>query len=193
MFKVVNDSATVLRKDVGTIVRELCVSYSDLRRSFSSSRHEIEAAIDAGEVTEAVKLMVKVYRLPPRFLQRIGYSAKINGEAALHTMIDPIQFKPVRGVMYFRFSRAKLSTEPSYRLMHMIAHELTHARMRFDMHPHMLSEFATDVVALLVTGDSAGYQKAMICSTGQYGYIRPDLHHEVFRCLNDYSDAVYLK
>ncbi len=193
MFGAVNDSASIEHKDVEAIVRKLCVSYADVRRSFLQRSSKITKAIETNDVTEAVRLMVKVYRLPPKFLRRVGYSAKMQPPAALHTQFDPIRQQPLSGVMYFQASKQSLGKEPTYRLVHIIAHELAHARMQFDRHSLKRSEFATDVLAVLVSGDSAGYQNAMVRSDVQYGYIRRDLLQEVFRCLNRYSAAVYLK
>jgi len=78
-------------------------------------------------------------------------------------------------------------------ILHIIAHELAHARMAIDAHKLRHSEFATDVLALLVTGTSKGYNEFMTSTFVQHGYIRRELLGEIYHCLSKYSDTIYMK
>jgi hypothetical protein len=177
---------------VELIVRELSVSYSQVRRSFIKQKQDIDNALDNGDLTESVRLLGKVYNLPNGFVQRVGYSAKIKSPAILQSDFDAVGQRFLRCTVYFRDSRAELLNIPRYRLLHMAAHELAHARMQKDMHPLRTSEFATDVLAVLVMGSSNGYLTHMIDERMRLGYIRHDLLDEVFRCLGQYAESMYL-
>jgi len=192
----VNDSETIQKNEVDAIVRKLCVSYSGIRRMFSLRESAINLALDEQKVTEAIRYMVKVYGLSTEFVKRVGYSASIPSPAALQMEFLGINPKPVRGTMFFQQARISLCDMPRYRLLHIIAHELAHARMYYDMHELSKSEFATDVLALLATGNAREYSENMHAETSyyveQHGYIRHELHEEVFRCLAKYAPAIYL-
>lgn len=192
IFGVVNDSESVKKNEVETIVRKLSVSYSHIRRSFRKKEKDINLALDNSNVTAAIQILAQVYRLPSGFVKRVGYSAKIKSPAALNSQFDFVRNRVIECTVYFQDSKAGLLRIPRYRFLHMTAHELAHARMQRDIHPLHTSEFATDVLALLATGDSKGYTDAMVNDYIQYGYIRRELLDELFRCLNMYADRIYL-
>ncbi len=188
----VDDSATIRSGDVEAVVRKLCVSYHFARRSFNKYERKINTLIDSGDVTGAIQLMTNVYRLPSGFVRRVGYSAKIPAPAALNTKTALFTDDAITSTVYFRSSKADLQKMSRYLFLHMVGHELAHARMNRDKHVLSQSEFATDVLAVLVTGNSRGYTEAMVSDTVRFGYIRRELLPEVFRCLGLYADRIYL-
>ncbi len=192
----VDDSKTIQRDEVDAIVRKLCVSYSSIRRSFFLSETTINLALDEKKVTKAVDCMAKVYGFNTEFVKRVGYSASIQSFAAFHLKYIGMNPVPVQGTILFQQSRISLCGMPRYSLLHIIAHELAHGRMYCDLHELSTSEFATDVLALLVAGNARGFSKNMYianpCHFARYGYIRPELHEEVFRCLAKYAPVIYL-
>jgi len=189
----INDSNNIQKKDVELIVRKLCVSYSQIRRSFRKSEAQINHVLDKGDPTTAIQLLADTYHLPDGFVQRVGYSAKINSLAALQSEFDFVRNRVIKCTVYFQDSRTGVLTMPRYRFIHMVAHELSHARMQKDMHSLRTSEFATDVLAILATGDSKGYTTSMLDDHIEYGYIRRDLLNELFRCLGLYAERIYLR
>jgi hypothetical protein len=188
----VNDTYEIHKSDVEMIVRRICVSYSHIRRSFRKSERLISDTLANGDVTTAIQLLSENYLLPNGFVERVGYSAKITAPAALHSQFNSSSGRVIKCTVYFQDSRTALLSMPRYRFLHITAHELAHARMQKDNHPLRTSEFATDILALLVTGDSKGYTSNMLDDYVQYGYIRRELLEEVFRCLGLYADSVYL-
>ena len=192
-YSVVDDSDFVSYEQVEGIVRSLCVSYAHVRRSFLQNQNTITAALKAGEVKEAVLLLSAGYRLPRSILKGIGYSKKMSAIASLNMEVETFSGRLLRSTMYFQQSKVDLCEMPQYRLLHIIAHELAHARMHIDRHKLQRSEFATDVLALLVTGNSKGYDEAMIEPFARYGYIRSELLDEVYRCLAKHADVIYMK
>lgn len=188
-----NDIDTIRKNDVEKIVRKLCVSYSHIRQSFIRSERFISDTLEKGDLTGAIQLLSEIYQLPNGFVQRVGYSAKIDCRATLQSEFDSHSGKTIRCTVYFQDSRTGLLDMPRYRFLHMTAHELAHAKMRKDTHPLRTSEFATDILALLVTGDSKGYAASMLDDEIQFGYIRRDLLEEVFRCMNLYAERIYLR
>ena len=192
-FGAFDDSGSIKKEEVETIVRELSVSYSHIRRSFQESIHRIDAYLDAGDVTSAIQLFARTYSLPRGYVKRVGYSAKIDSPAALIFQFDLLKHRVVKCTVYFQDSKTDLLKLPRYRFLHMVAHELAHARMALDLHSLRLSEFATDVLAVLTTGNSREYTKTMFADHIQYGYIRADILDELFRCLNLYAERIYIK
>lgn len=188
----VDDTDTIRKSDVEKIVRRLCVSYSHIRRSFRKSEGLISDTLAKGDLTTAIQLLAESYQLPNGFVERVGYSAKITAPAALQSQFNSFSGKVIKCTVYFQDSRTRLLSMPRYRFLHMTAHELAHARMQKDCHPLRTSEFATDILALLVTGDSKGYTSNMLDDYVQYGYIRRELLEEVFRCLGLYADSIYM-
>lgn len=193
VFKATDDSLSIKRNEVEAIVRKLSVSYSHIRRSFRKREQEINTTLDSGDITAAIQLLAEVYRLPKRFVKRVGYSATIRSPATLHSQLDLVCNRVIECTVYFQDSKAELLRMPRYHFLHMTAHELAHARMQLDAHPLHISEFATDVLALLATGDSKGYIDTMVNDYIQYGYIRRDLLNETFHYLSMYADRIYLK
>ncbi|MEX0917526.1 MAG: hypothetical protein WDZ93_00025 [Candidatus Paceibacterota bacterium] len=193
IFSAINDRDSIQKSGVEAIVRKLCVSYSHIRRSFQKNEESINSALDKGDVTRAVQLLAQTYRLPGKFVRRVGYSAKINSPAALQSQLSITHGQVLECDIFFQDSKAGLLNIPRYRLLHMTAHELSHARMQKDAHPLHVSEFATDVLALLVTGYSKGYVDTMVSDYIHYGYIRSELLNELFRCLGLYADRVYIR
>jgi len=192
-FGAVDDSDSVTSDQVERIVRTLCVSYSHVRRSFVRNHGAVNVALKEGDVNEAVLLLARCYRLPGGFLKRIGYSAKMSAPAALQTRVDFFTKRPLSSTLYFQQSKEELCRMPHYMILHIIAHELAHARMAIDAHKLRHSEFATDVLALLVTGTSKGYNEFMTSTFVQHGYIRRELLGEIYHCLSKYSDTIYMK
>lgn len=193
IYGAVDDSDTMKKGDVEAVVRKLCVSYHLLRRSFKSKELKINDLVNKGEVTEAIQLMANVFKLPQGFVKRVGYSAKIFSPAALHSNFELFTTRLIDCTVYFRSSKAEMQRMCRYLMLHMVAHELAHARMRKDVHSFRTSEFATDVLAVLVIGSSKSYTEAMVNDYVQHGYIRRELLPEVFRCLNLYADNIYLR
>lgn len=189
----VNDTDTIKKSDIEGIVRRLCVAYAHLRRSFRKNEVHISNIIKNGDLTGAIQLLAEIYQLPNGFIERVGYSAKIDSPAALQSEIDIFRGKVVKCTVYFQDSRTTLLSIPRYRFLHMTAHELAHARMQKDGHRFKTSEFATDILALVVMGDSKGYTSSMLDDHVRYGYIRRDLLEEVFRCLGLYAERIYLR
>jgi len=194
-----DDTFEIKKPEVETIVRKLSVTYNRFRFSFLKMEKAVDAALDAGDVTLAINVIIKVYQLPKDLIPKVGYSAKISSIAMLVTETDVIwnlasgSFNSkVRCKLLLRASKCELLGEPRYRLKHIIGHELSHARMAIDGYVYRDSEFVTDVLALLVTGNYKGYADHLVTATGQYGYIRSDIRGEVFRCLALYSERIYL-
>lgn len=192
-FGAIDDSESVTHDQVEGIVRALCVSYSHVRRSFFKKHTVILSALNDGDVTEVVLLVAECYDLPKGYLKRIGYSAKMPDPAMMETERELFTGKHLGGTLYFQQSKVDLCKMPRYRLLHIIAHELTHARMAIDAHKLKRSEFAVDVTALLVAGNSKGYNESMTSPFVQYGYIRRELLDEIYRCLAKYSPVIYLR
>lgn len=191
-YGAVDDSQSITRDQVEGIVRTLCVSYAHVRRSFIANHTVIERALDDGDTTQVVQLVADVFKLPKKYLKRIGYSANMPHPAMMETEEELFTGRPVSGTLYFQQSKVDLLKMPSYRLLHIIAHELTHARMTIDKHKLRRSEFAVDVTALLVSGNSKEYGTSMLSPFVQYGYIRRELLDEIYRCLSKYSPVIYL-
>lgn len=194
-MRTINDSQTIRACEVEEIVRKLCVSYAHLRRVFFSHYSCINQQLNEGDVTGAVKTLIDVYKLPQGFTRRVGFRVRGLPNEALAVMRMDLKFPemvPVCADLLFRYPKEEVLAMPRYRLIHIIAHELTHARMFLDQHALAHSEFATDVVALMVTGDAKGHCENMSHFLGYYGYIRSDLYDEVFRCLGSYAERMYL-
>lgn len=195
-----HDRDHIHTKQVAGIVRDLCVSYSLLRRSFLQRLTEIDHKLEGGDITGLIREMIHIYNLPHRFIKQVGYNAKISAPAMLQMEFVGSNQRPQSSTLYFRSAQKALTTEKRYLLLHMIAHELAHARLHLDVHTHRLSEFTTDVLALLVTGDADSFSATMqaVRVSGhslrieEHGYIRPELQPEVYRCLQRYVDTVYL-
>ena len=190
-----NDTFTIKHDSVESYVRLLCVSYSDIRRSYLRNAPDINRTLDAGDVTSAIKQMVRVYKLPSGLVRRVGYSARIQYPAAMHIEFTVDLSCITSCTLLFRESQKSLLSLSRYELLHIVGHELAHARMYHDKHQFHQSEFATDILALLVTGDSRGYRKNMVRDFihMQSGYLRQDLLPELFRCLDMYAERIYLK
>ncbi len=189
----VNDMSIIRVEDVEKIVRNLCVTYHWIRRSFKNNEAKINHLCDNGSISAAIQLMTKVFGLPDGFVRRVGYSANINSPAMLSTEIDMLTNRPIACTVLLQSSKTDLQKMCRYLVLHMLAHELAHARMRLDRYYMQKSEFATDVLAVLVTGSSKGYSEAMIDEAVQWGYIRRELLPEVFRCLALYAERIYLR
>lgn len=188
-----DDRDIVKLTEVEEIVRILCVSYSHIRRSFIQNENEINTLLKDGDVNKVIGILIRVYGLPKGFIKRIGYSAKIDAAAALQLKVEIFTGKPLGGTVYFKYSQSDLCKISPYLVLHMMAHELAHARMAIDCHKLQYSEFATDILALLATGNSKGYDKHMTSPFVQYGYIRTDLLDELYRHLARYLEIIYLK
>ncbi len=194
MAYTVDDKFIIKRADVETIVREVCVSYAHLRRSFLTAYSYLNKQLDDGDLASAVCSLMETFALPSNFCTRVRYNAKGLSPAAVAAMeMDFTRNNhPLSGTLLFVESKTAVIQTPRYRLIHVIAHELAHARMFLDKHPRRTSEFGTDVLALMVTGDAKGLPEHMQTLTGFYGYIRPDLNQAVFRALRQHSEKIYL-
>lgn len=195
--KVEKDTYTITFDEVESIVRQISVSYAHIRRSYLQHVSEIDNLLDAGKINQTVLCLRHVYGLPTGFIKSILYKQKLNGLAQIQFFGDPLTRHYHYAHIEFKDNKADLLQQPRYRLIHMIAHELAHARLKIDRHPLERSEFATDILALVATGYKSGYDKAMLVRdgnlSGQYGYIRRELLYEVYRCLNMYADRFYMK
>jgi hypothetical protein len=189
----VNDRNTITFAQIEGIVRAVCVSYSLVRRSFLEQQPIIEEALKNGDVSEAVVLLAKCYQLPAGLVKRVGYAANISCPAMIITRRECASGRLLSCELYFRQSKQDLCAMPQYKLLHAIAHELAHARLIMDKHSLVLSEFAVDITALLVTGNSKGYNEFVASDDILYGYIRAELLGEIYRCLAKYSSVIYLK
>ncbi|MEY3784031.1 MAG: hypothetical protein RLZZ230_353 [Candidatus Parcubacteria bacterium] len=193
IFKPVDDGNSIERNQVEEIVRALCVSYSQIRCSFFQNQPAINVALASGDITKVVQIMAECYKIPKGFLKQIGYSAKISSVAQIIFKVDVLACRTLGCTMYFQKTKVELCKGSDYLLFHMIAHELAHARLRLDSHALCNSEFATDVLAVLVIGNRKGHCSVIINQYEQYGYIRKELVTELFRCLEKYSGVIYLK
>jgi len=193
----VNDKNSIVECDVDKIVRHLCVSYAQIRIEFARNIRLINLALDQNDVTTVIKIMRRVFDLPSGFVKKVGYSAKIEAIAMLRIEYHPVSGLPLQSTMYFQKSCVELCKMPRYRLLHVIGHELSHARMHIDNHKYRPSEFATDVLSLIATGSSVDYVKHMREQTAdyilEYGYIRTDLFDALFCSLDKYASVAYLK
>ncbi len=195
-----NDRDTIRENQVEGIVRDICVSYSLLRRSFLKRFAYIDAKLSQGDISAVVTEMISIYKVPKGFIKRIGYAAKIDSPAMLQMVRLNYAERPQSAELFFQASKEGLTRENHYLVLHMIAHELAHARLYLDGHRHRHSEFATDVLGLMVVGDSVNHSAIMttvqidgyVAYTSEYGYIRQELRQEVYRCLKKYTDTVYL-
>jgi hypothetical protein len=195
-----NDRETTKKSEVELIVRDICISYSQFRPAFSSQLSLVEKKLASGDVTDVVQLLTKVFRLPPDFIKRVGYSANIVSPAMLRMDFYSPDKPPYQAELYFSSNRASLAKGHFYLTLHMIAHEFAHARMYLDQHALRYSEFATDVLALLVVGSAHDYSSTMLnhriegraIVTDIYGYIRSDIQPEVYRCLSRFAETIYL-
>lgn len=194
------DRDTIKSTEVEAIVRALCISYSLQRRSFQAKFSQIENTLVNGEVTKVIKVMSQVFRLPEQFIKRVGYAASIQNPSMIRMESFGVNRPPYQAELYFSSSRPELAKNNQYLTLHMIAHELSHARLYLDRHPLRFSEFATDVLALLVVGEARGFSSSMSIRTfgpngfeaEEIGYIREDIQPEVFRCLGRFSETIYL-
>ena len=190
-----NDRHSMKLEDVEGVVRKLCVSYALVRRSFIKNESNINQMLDNGDLTQAVSALGKVFHLPPAFRKRVGYNAKKigpNALAAMHMKVHRFYGVPVSGHMLFLESKEVALRQPRYRLLHMIAHELSHARMYLDRHELATSEFATDLLAMLVMGNASDFRTYLNPLGAEYGYVRPSLYDEVFKSMEKYYDKIYL-
>ena len=191
-----DDKLSIQESDVEKIVRKICVSYAHLRRSFLSSYAQVNKELDQGNVTAAVEILIRVFKFPVGFCKRIGFNTKGLPETAVASMLLQSvgnKSRPFSGTLLFVQDKQTVIKVPRYRLIHIIAHEFSHARLFLDLHELCESEFATDTLALLVTGDADGFAKNMQSLEGVYGYIRPDLYPALFRAMKKYSEVVYLR
>ena len=194
-FYAINDREMVTEKQAKIMTRKICVSYAQVRRSFMRKQTEINKLIDQSDVTGAIKLTIDAYQLPKQFSKRVGYSAKSLPTTAVAAMQLKTRIgttRPIAGTLLFARSKSDVIAMPRYRLIHVIAHELAHARLNLDDHELMRSEFAVDVLALLVSGNAHEFSDNMKDSVSEYGYIRPDLHCTVFATLHRHAENIYL-
>ncbi len=192
----INDAHTMKPSQVDDLVREIAIPYSALRATFTRKYAEITDDLDHDDVVACIDRLITIFQLPKGFCQRVGFSAKqlVDGAAAgMLIRSSYLTGKPLEGTLVFRDSKTTLLREtPRYRLIHMIAHELAHVRLQLDAHPWEQSEFATDVLALLATGNAEGFMRHMYVPAGQYGYIRKELVPLVLKAMHRYADILYV-
>jgi len=191
----IDDRNTITEKQAMVMTLDICVSYAWIRKVFMCKQTEINELIDSGDLTGAIKLIIGLYRLPNQFIKRVGYSAKslpITATAAMQLETPVGSTRPIAGTLLFTASKPDVTSIPRYRLLHVITHELAHARMNLDDHKLRHSEFATDVLALLVSGNAQDFSDQMNDVFMEYGYIRPDLYRTVFATLHRHAENIYL-
>lgn len=185
----VNDMHLITYQQVPDIVRPLCVSYARLRPRFLTSESRIKRELDNGDLDGAVQLLLDVFDIPDQLFQKIGYNAAhlpAHTLAAIRMYHTASDDRLVCANLIFSKSKAQVLQTPRRQLIQTLAHELAHARMYHDRHVLRESEFATDVLALLVTGSAGDYDPIYA------GYIRKGLYQTVLRSLHTYGEVVYL-
>lgn len=190
-YQSYNDREQITAKKSEEITKELCVYYSLLHRSFLKKYAEIQQSYEQRDISEVINLYLKVFGIPQGFCTRVGYSStKISqkGFAAMSLKFFLGTEKPVSGDIIFSVAKADLFQYSSCFIQNVIAHEISHARLFLDGHRLRQSEFATDVLALLVTGCRDLHQQR---SPVGY-YIRPDLRATICRTIERHLDIIYL-
>ena len=71
MAYTVDDKFIIKRADVETIVREVCVSYAHLRRSFLTAYSYLNKQLDDGDLASAVCSLMETFALPSNFCTRV--------------------------------------------------------------------------------------------------------------------------
>ncbi len=193
---IVNDRFTMTRTEVGQVTRKICVSYARLRRSFFAVYPEITKTMEGGDLSRVIEQLLQVFEIPAGLCTPVEYSSKDvsqNCLAEFRGMFRARDKKLVSARLLFAAGKQEILSMPEYRVLHMIAHEVSHIRLLLDQHELALSEFATDVLATLVIGDAKGYLEHMAAGGMIIGYVRPDLYDDFFRALARYSDVIYVR
>ncbi len=194
----INDAHSVTSSDASRVVRDLCISYTSIRRTFLVTYNDIHEAFEDGNITRIAKLMESVFGLPSGFVKKVGFSATISGgkfDTALAGMLFSHRHPdnlPLDGTLLFKDSKEVVCRYSEALVLHTIAHEYSHARLRLDGHLLRNSEFATDILAIIATGTTERYLENIHKSGTTVGYIREALFEVVFTALAKHADTIYL-
>jgi len=197
-YGAIDDAHVIKESEVPRIVRSLCIPYTGIRRSFFAKYVELSELFNEGKMVEFVKLFATIFELPQGFIKKIGYSTTIknrqfNGAfAGILQAFNRTDGELVAGILLFRDSKEAICKCPEQLILHTVAHELSHVRLALDKHTLVRSEFAADVLAVIVTGSPERYLECIAKPGCRYGYIRPELYKVFFTSFVRQVDTIYL-
>lgn len=134
--------------------------------------------------------------IPKGILKRIGTSAKIDSFAIIKTI--HIGDRTVDADIEFQMDRESLFRTRKEIVLFALAHELSHLRFDADHFKHSRSEFATDVMAILMLayGPDFSIQRAVreerLGGIAHYGYIKDELYPTVFEAIQKHAHTIHL-
>lgn len=179
------------------MTKDVCIRYSNLKERFAERKVDIDEAFSKKDLEGLVDIMASVFMIPDGVLKRIGTSAKINAFAIIQTV--HIGDRTVGADIAFQMDRGSVFRTRKEIVLFALAHELSHLRFDIDHFKHSRSEFATDLLAILMLayGPDFSIQKAVREDRLQgiithYGYIKDNLYPIVFETIQKYAHTIHL-
>jgi hypothetical protein len=167
-----------------------------LKDRFAERKTNLNDAFKRKDLEDLVGIMISVFMIPGGIIKRVGTSAKIDSFAVIKTIY--IGNRIIDADIAFQMDRDSIFRTRKEIVLFALAHELSHLRFDLDHFKHSRSEFATDLLAILMLayGSNFSIQKAVreegLDDITHYGYIKDELYPTVFETIQKHAHTIHL-